>query len=124
MRENVHQELGMYVDSPEFIGMFEFVVNMGANRNTLIKQLREFGSAFVDQKQRALRLQAFAVANTLPLEAPRCKLAMLMRACRKSPARTWCPTPEPAWTQASRRGGKNARETETRINSLRNCFCL
>ena len=94
--------MDMYVDSPEFIDLFEFVVMLGADKNTHIRQLLEFGSVFVDQKQRAFRLQAFAVANQLPLSAPRCKLAILMRAYRKAPTRTWCPTPEPAWARATR----------------------
>ena len=105
VKEKVRHELDMYVDMPEFIDIFEFVVNMGANKNGFIKQLLDFGSTFVDQKQRALRLQAFAVANQLPLNTPRCKLAMLMRAYRKPPTRTWCPTPEAAWTRSKRRWG-------------------
>ena len=101
VREKVRHELDVYVDSPEFIDLFEFVISMGASKNTLIKQLLEFGSVFVDQKQRGLRLQALADANTLPLEAPRCKLDMRMRAYRKAPTKTWCPTPEPAWTRTT-----------------------
>ena len=105
VREKVRHELDMYVDEPEFIDMFEFVVNMGANKGPFIRELLEFGSTFVDQKKRSLRLQAFAVANTMPLWAPRCKLAMLMRSYRKEPTRSWCPSPEAAWTQSKRRWG-------------------
>ena len=50
------QELDLCADSPEFIDLFEFVVSMGANKNTFIKQLLDFGSQFVDQKHRAFRL--------------------------------------------------------------------
>ena len=50
VREKVRMELDMYVDLPGFIGLFEFVVNMGANKNPFIPQLLEFGSKFVDTK--------------------------------------------------------------------------
>ena len=110
VKEKVRHELDMFVDQPDFMDLFEFVVNMGANKNTFIPQLIEFGSKFVDQKTRQLRLQAFQVANQLPMTTPRCKVAMLMRAYRKAPNRCWCPTPEQTWTKASRQLG---RETET-----------
>ena len=63
-----------------------------------IPQLLEFGTKFVDPKQRQLSLQAFAEVNKVPLQFPRVKIAMLMRAYRKPPSRTWCPLPEAAWT--------------------------
>ena len=87
----------MYVDMSGFIDLFEFVVNMGANKNVFIPMLLEFGAKFVDPKQRQLSLQAFAEVNNVPLQYPRVKIAMLMRAYRKPPNRTWCPPPEPAW---------------------------
>ena len=46
VREKVCHELDMYVDEPEFIDLFEFVVSMGAHKNTFMKQLLEFGSVF------------------------------------------------------------------------------
>ena len=102
VQAKVRHELDMYVDEPEFIDLFEFVVNMGANKSKFIQMFLEFGSMFVDQKQRRLRLSAFAEVNKFPLEAPRCKLAALMRAYRKTPCRTWCPTPESAWARSHR----------------------
>ena len=38
----------------------------------------------------------------MPLQFPRVKIAMLMRAYRKPPNRTWCPPPEPAWNQQAK----------------------
>ena len=61
----------------------------------------DFGSKFVDPKQRQLRLAAFGEANKLPLKCPRTKVAMIMRAYRKPPQRTWCPLPEAAWGKVS-----------------------
>ena len=96
VREKVRGELDMYVDMPGFIDLFDFVVNIGANMNSFIAQLLEFGSKFVDPKQRQLSLQAFAEVNKLPLESPTARVAMIMRAYRKPPHKTWCPAPEPS----------------------------
>ena len=102
VREKVRMELDFYVDLPGFIDLFEFVVNMGANKNQFIPQLLEFGSKFVDNQQRQLSLQAFAEVNKVSLQFPRVKIAMLMRAYRKPPSRTWCPPPETAWASFSK----------------------
>ena len=75
---------------------------MGANKNLFIPTLIEFGTKFVDHKQRQLSLQAFAEVNKVPLQYPRVKIAMLMRAYRKPPNRTWCPPPEPAWNHQAK----------------------
>ena len=103
VKAKVRHELDMYVDQAEFIDLFDFVVSMGAGKNSFIKLSLEFGSMFVDQKQRQLRLCAFAEVNKMPLDTPRCKIAVLMRAYRKPPSRTWCPTPEAAWGRSARR---------------------
>ena len=77
-------------------------INMGATKSPFIPQLLEFGSKFVDPKQRQLSLQAFAEVNKVPLQFPRVKIAMLMRAYRKPPNRTWCPPPETVWTSGTK----------------------
>ena len=102
VKEKVRHALDMFVDQPDFMDLFEFVVNMGAGKNPFVQQLLDFGSAFVDQKTRRLRLQAFQVVNQLPMTTPRCKVAVLMRAYRKQPTKGWCPTPEAAWTKLAR----------------------
>ena len=85
VREKVRVELDMYVDLLGFIELFEFVVNMGAKKNQFIPQLLELGSKFVDPKQRQLSLQAFAEVHRVPVQYPRVKIAMVMRAYRKPP---------------------------------------
>ena len=102
VREKVRMELDFYVDLLGFIDLFEFVVNMGAEKNSFIPQLREYGSKFVDPKHRQLSLQAFAEVNKVELAYPRVKIAMLMRAYRKPPNRGWCPPPETMWTSTAK----------------------
>ena len=60
----------------------------GATKSPFIPQLLEFGSKFVDPKQRQLSLQAFAEVSKVDLKYPRDRIAMLMRAYRKPPNRT------------------------------------
>ena len=116
VREKVRVGLDMYVDLPGFIDLFEFVVNMGANKNQFIPQLLEFGSKFVDPKQRQLSFQAFAEVNKVSLRSPRVKIAMLMRAYRKPPHRTWCPPPETIWASSTK------GQTLTKLEALLRYF--
>ena len=97
VKERVRDELDMWVLDPEFIDLFEFVVTMGGRSAGFIDELLDFAGAFVDSKQRQLRLLAFAVVNKMPAETPCAKIAVLMRAYRKPPLRTWCPCPEWFW---------------------------
>ncbi len=117
VKEKVRKELDMFVDDPEFIALFEFVVSQGASKGGFVSDLIAFGSKFVNQKTRQLRLGAFAEANKLPLTAPRVKNAMIMRAYRKTPAMKYCPSPEAAWGKASRQREREerAREREDKI---------
>ena len=100
VKERVRDELDMWVDDPEFIDLFEFVVTMGGKEAGFVDGFLDFASKFVDSKQRQLRLVAFATVNKMPWETPRAKVAVLMRAYRKPPSRTWCPCPEGFWPKA------------------------
>ena len=51
----------------------------------------------VDYKQRRLRLFAFALVKKMPAQTPRAKIAVLMRAYRKTPNKTYCSCPEGWW---------------------------
>lgn len=101
VKEKVRGELDLFVDDPDFIELYEFVINLGAGRNTFIGALLEWASKFVDPKQRKLRLSAFSEVNRIPIWAPRTKVAVVQRAYRKTPTRTICPNPEAAWGRAA-----------------------
>ena len=98
----LRNELRQYVDEPEFVDLFEFVVQLGASKAPFIPHLLAFGSKFVDSKVRQLRLQAFAEANKLPHDCPWVKIALILRSLRKTPQRTWCPPPEATWVKMPR----------------------
>ncbi len=83
-----------------WISRSSWTCSSSAGKETFVQQLLEFGSRFVDGKTRQLRLAAFAVANKIPNDFPRCKIAMLMRSYRKKPdSYGWCPCPEGLWTR-------------------------
>ena len=86
--------LDCFVDEPEFQELFSFVINLGADTGPFIRELLDFGSRFVDQKQRQLRLQAFVEINKVSNHCPRTKIAALKRAYHKKPSHGFCPSPE------------------------------
>jgi len=91
VKDRVRDELDSWLLDPEFIDLFDFVVTMGFQAAGFIGELLDFAATFVDPKQRKLRLSAFATVNRMPTTTPRSKMAVIMRAYRKPPNRTWCP---------------------------------
>ena len=83
-----------FVAEPEFQEFFECIINLGAHTSSFIPELLRFGSRFVNQKHRQLRLQAFVETNKININCPRTKIACLKRAYRKPPSNGYCPTPE------------------------------
>ena len=102
VKERVRDELDIWVLGPELIDLFEFVVTMGGQTAGFVAELLEFAATVVDSKQRQLRLSAFAMVNKMLAQTPRSKIAVLMRAYRKPPNRTWCPCPESFWARRTR----------------------
>ena len=101
IREKVRAELDVFVDEPEFVGLFDYILNLGVGEAGFVQRLLEFGETFVDPMQRRLRLDAFQNANKFPLEVPGVKVAVVMRAYRKEPQLTWCPSSESLWRKAT-----------------------
>ena len=89
-----------FVAEPEFPDFFECIINLGAHKNSFIPELLRFGSRFVNQKHRQLRLQAFTETNKVHINCPRTKIAMLKRAYRKPPSHGYCPSPESKFSKA------------------------
>lgn len=99
VREALRGELDVYVDEPDFLEMFEFSINMGGSKHSYLSGLLEFGSKFVNQKKRRLRLGAFSDVNKMQIECPKSKIAVLKRAYRKTPQFGYCPSPESSWSK-------------------------
>ena len=73
MRETMPQ----FCDDKNFLDMYAFVADMGADGSKFLHDLKEFHQKFVNPQVRRLRLDAFAVANLLPLEMPHLKVAFV-----------------------------------------------
>ena len=93
VKERVRKELDTYVDEPDFMDLFDFLVGVGAGVNSYIEGLLDFGSRFVDAKLRRLRLGAFAEAGKIDDRCPRVKIAVLKRAYRKKQPRDFAQAP-------------------------------
>ena len=97
----VRSKLDCFVEEPEFQELFSFVINLGADCGPFIAEFLDFGSRFVDQKKRQLRLHAFVEINKVPNHLPRVKIAALKRAYYKKPCYGLCPSPETKFHTAS-----------------------
>ena len=70
VQRKVRSELAEYVDDPEFIDLFEFVVNLGGLNAPFLLEFMEFAKKFVDSKKQQLRLTVLAEARKLPNACP------------------------------------------------------
>ena len=73
MRETMPQ----FCDDKNFLDLYAFVADMGADGSKFLHDLKELHQKFVNPQVRRLRLDAFAVANLLPLEMPHLKVAFV-----------------------------------------------
>jgi len=112
VRDALRSQLDVFVDDPEFVELFEFAINLGAQNNSYIPAFLIFAARFVNSKKRSLRLSAFVEINKIPASCPRIKIAVLKRAYRKKPVHGICPAPEALWgkkrTGIARFGGSAA----------------
>ena len=85
------------VAQAQFKDMFEFVINIGGKTAGFVQRLFKYERRFVDHKKRRLPPQAWGCVNSLAPMLPRTKVALLMRAYSKDPAKGFCPAPETMW---------------------------
>ena len=74
--------------------MFDFVLRLGADKNTYIPEILKLTSLTVSSKLRRLRLSTFGVLNALKGAGPMANIALCKRCLRMKPTNTMCPTPE------------------------------
>ena len=99
VKEACRIELQEAVDDPDFIEMFDFLISMGAGKNTYVDQLLQFAEQFVDSSKRQLRFAAIADANKICPHAPLSRIAALKQSYRKKPQNGFCTGPGAEWTQ-------------------------
>ena len=84
IKENLRATLDVMVDEPEFVEMFDFVVCLGADRNSYLPNFLKFTSKCVSSQFRRIRLQTFAVLNKCKA-GPLGKIALAKRSLRSKP---------------------------------------
>ena len=94
VKESLRSALDVMVDDPEFVEMFDFVVRMGADKNTYLPEFLKFTSKCVSSQFRRLRLQTFTALNKCKA-GPLSKVALCKRSLRSKPGTGGtCPAPE------------------------------
>ena len=99
VRLKVRRQLGHFADEAAFPDFLDLALGLGIRSGGWLKTFVAFAEKYVDSKKRQLRLEAYGLVNKMPLMCPRTKVAVLMRAYRKEPRRTWCPEPEALWAK-------------------------
>jgi hypothetical protein len=95
VKDALRLHLDTLVDEPEFVEMFDFVLGLGADKNTYLPGFLMYCSKFVSSKHRRLRIQTCAILNRLKA-GPLSKIALAKRCLRLKPVGIMCPTPESA----------------------------
>ena len=70
MKMRLQLSIPTFVAEPEFQELFECAINLGASKSSFIPELIRFGSKFVNQKHRQLRLQSFVETNKVNINCP------------------------------------------------------
>ena len=73
----VRETMPQFVSDKNFIDLYAFVVDLGGQTSPFLNDLRAFHQRFVNPHLRRLRMDAFAHCNTLPIEMPHVKVAMI-----------------------------------------------
>ena len=106
IQAKVRHELDFLVDDPEFIEMFEYLLNLGGPTQSYVPGLLRYLEIYLEESERRLRPQAFQVPNRLGghkgQDFPRARIALIKRAYRQKPSSGFCPCPETKWLEIPR----------------------
>ena len=109
VKEALRVQLDTIVDEPEFMEMFDFVVSLGADKNTYLPGFLKWCSLFVSNQHRRFRFQTCAALNKL-FAGPLSKIALAKRSLRLKPTATMCPVPEAILEKLTRDEFKSLEE--------------
>ena len=65
IKAKVRHQLDFLVDEPDFIEMYEYIAQLGGTKQTYIPKLLRYLEVYLEESERRLRPQAFAVPNKL-----------------------------------------------------------
>ena len=94
VRDKLVELYGSAVDHPDFLDAFKMVMDLGGASSVHLKDLKEFTSTFVNERNRKMRFDAYAVVAQYPVEFPRLKIASIKWAWKQPTSKgNWCPLP-------------------------------
>ena len=94
VRDKLVELYGSAVDHPDFLDAFKMVMDVGGASSVHLKDLKEFTSTFVNERNRKMRFDAYAVVAQYPLEFPRLKIASIKWAWKQPTCKgNWCQVP-------------------------------
>ncbi len=92
-------ELDVLLEDPDLIEMFDLIISLGSHKQTYLQEIRDWGSRFVNQKKRRMRLNGFKVLNDMPLKYPRAKVAVFKLTYKGIPTLGYVKSPDVWWTK-------------------------
>ena len=93
VRDKLIEMYGSAVDHPDFHSAYRLVMSAGGAESVHMKELRDFTTVFVNQKLRKMRMEAYTVVASYPVEFPKIKNASLKWAWRQDTKQGWCKLP-------------------------------
>ena len=98
-RDKLAQSMPTFAHDPDFIHLFKYVIENGADECSHIGFLCDFLSKFVDPAKRRMRLTGFSVVTeTVPIDKPHMRVAPVVLAYCTTPKNQYCESPsKPLW---------------------------
>ena len=94
VRDKLVELYGSAVDHPDFLDAFKMVMDVGGASSVHLKDLKEFTSTFVNERNRKMRFDGYAVVAQYPVEFPRLKIASIKWAWKQPTCKgNWCQVP-------------------------------
>lgn len=97
VKAKVMGELNILASDPDLVELFDFIVGLGARGNTYLAGFMRFGSRFVNQKKRRMRLSGYKVVNEIGDDKPRAKVAVLKFYYKSQAVHGYVQNPGPHW---------------------------
>jgi len=102
VKASVMAELNILASDPDLIELFDLIVGLGARHASYLAGFMRFGSKFVNQKLRRMRLSGYKVVNEIDDDFPKSKVAVLKFFYKGMPHNGYVSNPSPHWGTAEK----------------------
>ena len=93
--------MGSIAADPDLPELFDFLLKIGAGKNSYVDDLLQFLEKFVNSKKRRMRLSSFKVPNGVGQNYPASMVAIIKRGYRKKPSLGFVAGPEANLSQSN-----------------------